>query len=87
MPRRTHGPSPRLYLDAWSVIRPGSIVLWSVGEGWFPCVVVSVSTDRRMLTLRWRDFRSYRQFQVKRIAVGVLAKIPPAMRPHRQSDR
>jgi len=76
-------------IDPWEAIEPGATVLWSVDpkEGWFPCTVTGASKDRKVLTLKWRDFESFRQFQVKRIAVAVLLKVPPEAKRRRNVSR
>lgn len=60
--------------DPWEAIEVGSIVLWQADptEGYFPCIVKSISKDR--VTLQWRDFKGFPTFQAKRNAVGLLAK-------------
>jgi hypothetical protein len=48
-------PTRRPYLDAWSALRPGSIVLWSIDprEGWFASqrrsVLYVVKVSRRAI--------------------------------------
>jgi hypothetical protein len=76
-------------IDPWEAIEPGAIVLPSVDpkEGWFPCTVIGISKDRKMLSLRWTDFPSFRQFQVKHFTVGVLLKVPPAAKLRRDVSR
>jgi hypothetical protein len=76
-------------IDPWEAIEPGATVLWSVDpkEGWFPCTVIGISKDRKMLSLRWADFPSFRQFQVKRLTVGVLLKVPPMAKLRRNVSR
>jgi hypothetical protein len=65
------------YVSAWAAIEVGATVLWCADprEGWFPCTVMGMSKDRKMLTLRWRDFPKLKPFEAKRLDVGVLCKI------------
>jgi hypothetical protein len=64
-------------LNLWEMIEVGGTVLWQAdpSEGYFPCTVVGGSKDRKLLTLKWRDFPKLPSFQVKRIAVGLIAVI------------
>jgi hypothetical protein len=63
--------------NPWDLIEPNATVLYreKQGEGWFECIVISTSKDRKTLTIKWRDYPSYKPFDVKRIAVGLLCKV------------
>ena len=64
-------------LNPWDAIEVGRVVLWreSKDEGWFECKVIAISDDRKTLTLKWRDYPTFKQFDVKRIAVGLICKM------------
>jgi hypothetical protein len=64
-------------LSPWEALEPGAVVLWRVDpkEGWFECKIVAVSKDRKTLSLKWRDWPSFPQFDVKRLAVGIICKV------------
>ena len=70
-PDNTAKPSP------WEALEPGAVVLWRVDpkEGWFECVIVSTSKDRKTLTLKWRDWPSFPQMEVKRLLVGIISVV------------
>jgi hypothetical protein len=63
--------------NPWDAIEVGAIVLWRVDpkEGWFECVLIATSKDRKKLTLKWRDFSGFKPFEVQRLAVGLICKI------------
>ena len=65
------------FKSAWQAIEVGATVLWRANkdEGWFEAVVVALSADRKVLTLKWRDYPKLPQFNAKRFDVGVLCKI------------
>ena len=67
-------PSP---FNPWDALEPGATVLWRVDpkEGWFECKIVAVSKDRKHLSLKWRDWPSFPQMEVKRLAVGLLSVV------------
>ena len=65
------------FTSPWELIVVGSSVLYCADpkEGWFPCKVVGVSADGKKLTLKWRDFPKFPEFEAKKIAVGLIAKV------------
>ena len=65
------------FKSAWHAIEVGATVLWraSKDEGWFEAVVVTISKDRKVLTMRWRDYPKLPNFNVKRFDVGIICKI------------
>ena len=77
-PKTSDAPADQdKYVHLWEVIEVGGTVLWQAdpSEGYFPCTVVGVSKDRKLLTLKWRDYPKLPSFQAKRIAVGLIAVI------------
>jgi hypothetical protein len=76
--KSAHPPIAARPNDPWSLIVAGSTVLYSVDpkEGWYPCRVKRVSPDGRTLLLQWRDFPKLPLVEARRIAVGLVAKIP-----------
>ena len=64
--------------DPWALVTTGSTVLFTIDpkEGWYPCRVKRVSPDGRTLLLQWRDFPKLPLVEARRIAVGLVAKIP-----------
>lgn len=61
--------------NPWLAIAKGGTVLWQSdpSEGYFPCEVVGISKDNKMLTLKWIGYPKLPTFQAKRIAVGLIA--------------
>jgi len=77
-PPEESGPAAeKPFRSPWDAIEVGATVLWqaSKDEGWFESTVVSTSKDRKVLTLRWRDYPKLPQFNVKRFDVGIICKI------------
>jgi hypothetical protein len=66
------------WIDPWSLVSTGSTVLYCADpkEGWWLCRVKDVSPDGRKLILQWRDFPKLPVFEARRIAVGLVGKIP-----------
>lgn len=66
-------------ISPWDLLQPGAVVLSrdtrNPKEGWFECNIVSVSKDRKTLTLKWRDYPSFPQFEVKRTSVGLICVV------------
>lgn len=73
----TEGQANAIIPDLWEAIEVGQTVLWQTDpeEGYFPCIVVSLSKDRQHLNLRWRDYPKLPEFKAKRTAVGLLRTV------------
>ena len=69
-------PAKAVPTDPWDKIELGATVLYqeNKGDGWWECIVAGISKDQSTLTLKWRDFKLYKPFDVKRIRVGLLRK-------------
>ena len=77
-PPAESGPAAeKPFRSPWDAIEVGATVLWraSKDEGWFESTVVSTSKDRKVLTLRWRDYPKLPPFTAKRFDVGIISKI------------
>jgi hypothetical protein len=76
-PAETASAAGKPFLSPWDAIEIGATVLWhaSKDEGWFEAIVVKISKDRKVLTMRWRDYPKLPQFNVKRFDVGIICKI------------
>ena len=71
------GTAANTGFNPWEMIEVGSTVLWQSdpGEGYFPCSVVGMSNDRKMLTLKWIGYPKLPTVQAKRNAVGLIAVV------------
>ena len=74
--------NPRGGYNPWAEIRVGSVVLALDPEpgperSYWPAIVTEVSSKDggRVLWLRWKNFPTPKPFPVKRVAVGLIAKI------------
>ena len=76
-PAENTAAKPSSNLSPWDALEPGAVVLWRIDpkEGWFECKIVAVSKDRNTLSLKWRDWPSFPQMEVKRLAVGLLSVV------------
>ena len=79
-PAPTRAEGPQLVPNPWQAITTGSTVLVLDPEpgperSYWPAVVTEVSKDGRMLHVRWKNFPTPKPFPVKRIAVGLIAKV------------
>lgn len=70
-PTKASSPNP------WDVIEVGATVLHraSKDEGYFECSVTAISKDKKTLTLKWRDYPSFKPFDVRRLSVGLVCKL------------
>jgi len=60
----------------WASIKVDSVILVRDREptdrSWWECVVVGTSKDRKVLTVRWKNYPALKAFTVKRDAVAIL---------------
>jgi len=71
---------PQLVPNPWQAITMGSTVLCldpdpGPERSYWPAVVTEISKDGRTLHVRWKNFPTPKPFPVKRIAVGLIAKV------------
>lgn len=63
--------------NPWNELKVGDWVLWQTDptEGYFVCSIVSVSNDRKTLSLRWKLWPSYPLVKAPRVSVGLIQVI------------
>lgn len=63
--------------NPWDAIEIGGTVLWQAdpSEGYFPCTVVGMSKDRKLLTLKWIGYEKLPTVTARRVAVGLIAVV------------
>lgn len=67
--------------DPWAAIKVGNVVLCKDDEkgadqSWWPCSVIAVSKDTKVLTVKWTGAPTLKPFPVKRNAVAILPSKP-----------
>jgi len=64
-------------INPWDLLVVGSTVLATVdaSEGYFPAQITAISSDGKRLTCKWKDYPKLPTFNVRRLAVGLLAVV------------